>query len=473
MVNNNVFYAQNNGDWKPNWDNLANLMVDKYENEMEYQTEVKVCRNSLVKRDNNDYKFVFSTLEQANKVKFWDFFCDMLEDQTCSVGEKNKPINATEKAFSTKLLGRGTALISSFTAKELIKDKVILVTGAGGSIGSEIVRQLMLLEPKKIYSLDNDEYSLYKLSLELNGDALLTNDNLILADIRDKISISRIFAQINPDIVYHAAAHKHLPLLERSPIAAITTNIFGTDNIVSACIKYGVKYFVNISTDKAARPSSVLGLTKRLAELHTAGYKGGITKVASVRFGNVLGSRGSFLSTLIWQIKNEKTVAITHPDVSRFFMTVSEAAALVIEASSLANGGETYVLDMGSSIKIVDLIDRYVKITGCKTPKIIYTGLRKGEKLMEELFDPSEISTQTVHPRITKVNVEQSGTITYRDKIQLKSMIRINSTSEELRDHLVRLIYKIENRTKIVEENRLIDVNQELGSIKHVKIMHL
>lgn len=386
----------------------------------------------------------------------------------CSTCKRNNPINVVEKAFSAKLLERDTTPIYSFKAEELIKNKVILVTGAGGSIGSEIVRQLKLLKAKKIYCLDNDEYSLYGLSLELNENALLTNDNLILADIRDKMSISRIFAQINPDIVYHAAAHKYLPLLERSPVEAINTNVFGTDNIASACVKYGVKYFVNISTDKAARPISVLGITKRLAELCTAGYKReGVTKVASVRFGNVLGSRGSFLPTLMWQIENEKPVTITHPDVSRFFMTIPEAAALVIEASSLAIGGETYVLDMGTSVKIVDLINRYVEITGCQTPKIIYTGLRKGEKLHEELFDPSESNRPTANPLITKVNVDKSGTITDRDKRELKFMIRIMTTPEELLDYLLKLIYTIENRAKIVEEKeRLTEVNQELESAK-------
>jgi FlaA1/EpsC-like NDP-sugar epimerase len=368
---------------------------------------------------------------------------------------RNKQINATDKNFSTKLLGRDTTPIYSSAAKEFIKDKVILVTGAGGSIGSEIVRQLVPLEPNKIYCIDIDEYSLYRLSRELNKNPLLTNDNIILADIRDKISISRIFAQINPDIVYHSAAHKHLPLLERSPVAAINTNIFGTDNIASACVNHGVKSFVNISTDKAARPISVLGMTKRLAEFCTAGYKGGITKVASVRFGNVLGSSGSFLSTLRWQIGNEKPVTVTHPDVSRFFMSIQEASALVIEASSLATGGETYILDMGRSIKIVDLINRYVGIVGCQTPTIIYTGLRKGEKLHEELFDPSEICTPTTHQQITKINIDQSRIMTYRDKMQLKSMIRIKTTQEEFRDGLAKLIYKIENRTKIVgEKNR-------------------
>lgn len=360
----------------------------------------------------------------------------------------------TERDFTTKLIGRDTTPVYSFAAKELIKDKVVLVTGAGGSIGSEIVRQLISLKAKKVYCIDNDEFSLYRLSLELNGNALLTTDTLILADIKDKISISRIFAQTRPDIVYHAAAHKHLPLLERSPAAAISTNVSGTDNIVSACIKYDVKYFVNISTDKAAKPVSVLGISKRLAELCTAGYKNaGITKVASVRFGNVLGSRGSFLPTLIWQIENKKPVTITDPEVSRFFMTIPEASALVIEASVLATGGETYVLDMGNSVKIIDLIRRYIKITGCEIPKIVYTGLREGEKLHEELFDPNEVRVPTAHPRITKVNVDRSGTITEKDKMQLLSMILTKHSPEELREYLARLIYTIENRTQIVKGN--------------------
>lgn len=439
-------------DEKRYWNILANLMVEEYENERKYQSEVKLCKDILAKPDENDYKFLFSILEQSNRNKFWNFLCSIIESRTCSVCKKSKQIDATGIKISTILLGRDPIPIYSSSAKQFIKDKVILVTGAGGSIGSEIVRQLVLLEPKKIYCLDIDEYSLYMLSRELNKNALLDNDNIILADIRDKISISRIFAQINPDIVYHSAAHKHLPLLERSPVAAINTNIFGTDNVASTCINYGVKHFVNISTDKAARPISVLGMTKRLAELCTAGYKGGITKVASVRFGNVLGSSGSFLPTLIWQIENNGTVTVTHPNVSRFFMSIQEACSLVIEASSLAIGGETYILDMGKSIKIVDLINRYVEIIGCQAPNIIYTGLRKGEKLHEELLDPSEICTPTTHQRITKVNVDQSGIMTYRDKMQLKSIIRIKTTHEELRDSLAKLIYTIENRTKIVKE---------------------
>ncbi|MCO5381635.1 MAG: polysaccharide biosynthesis protein [Methanosarcina barkeri] len=376
-----------------------------------------------------------------------------------SVYNKIPSINLSNMGFSTKLLERDTTPIYSYRAKELIKGKVILVTGAGGSIGSEIVQQLVQLKAKEIYCLDNDEYSLYSLSLQLNGDALLTTENLILADVRDRKSMLRIFTQINPDIVYHAAAHKYLPLLERSPVEAINTNVFGTDNIISACIECEVKYFVNISTDKAARPVSVLGMTKRLAELCIAGYCGGITKVASVRFGNVLGSRGSFLQTLMWQIENEKPIQVTHPEVSRFFMTIPEAASLVIEASSLGLCGETYILDMGTSVKIVDLIDKFVRITGCKHPKIIYTGLREGEKLHEELLDPSEINTPTSHPLITKVDVDQFGIITDYDKMYLRAMVNLETSTEGIRDRLKELLDTIKNRTEVINIKQTVDVD--------------
>jgi FlaA1/EpsC-like NDP-sugar epimerase len=389
-----------------------------------------------------------------------------IEAHTC-YNNKIDLYNVLDKDFSTKLLERNTTPRYSLKAKKLIKDKTILVTGAGGSIGSEITRQLIRLKAKKVYCIDNDEYALYRLSLDLNGNALLTDDNIILADIKDKISISRIFAQINPDIVYHAAAHKHLPLLEISPVAAINTNVLGTDNIAAACVKYGVKYFVNVSTDKAASPVSVLGMTKRLAELCTAGYKNaGITKVASVRFGNVLGSRGSFLPTLIWQIENSKPITVTHPDVSRFFMSIPEAAALVIEASALSSGGETYVLDMGKPVRIMDLIDRYVNITGCRYPNITYIGLRPGEKLHEDLFDPTEICAPTIHPRIIQTKVEQSGMITYKDKMQLRYMINIKITPDELKNKLKWLMHEIENRQTLVkeqEQNIIIGTSRQLS----------
>jgi FlaA1/EpsC-like NDP-sugar epimerase len=212
--------------------------------------------------------------------------------------------------------------------------------------------------------------------------------------------------EVRPDVVFHAAAHKHLPLLERAPEAAVKTNVFGTQSVVRAAMAAGVDRIVNISTDKAANPTSALGWSKRLAE-HVAGKyaETSATKVASVRFGNVLGSRGSFLPTLMTQIQTGQTIRITDPGVARYFMTIPEAAGLVIEAACLASGGETYVLDMGAPVRIESLLRRYVELVNCPMPEVEYTGLRPGEKMSEELFDLRETHYATPHPRISKVDV--------------------------------------------------------------------
>ena len=336
------------------------------------------------------------------------------------------------------LLGRNTEHLYSSQASELIFNKVILVTGAGGSIGSEIVRQVTGLGAKRVYCVDQDEFALYQLQLNTVGSALLTDSNLILADIRNREVMDQIFSDVKPDIVFHAAANKHLPLLERSPASAITTNVLGTSNIANVCLKHNVKVFINISTDKAARPSSVLGFTKRLAEYCVSNIVGkSEMRVASVRFGNVLGSRGSFLPTLAWQIEAGKTVMLTDPETTRFFMTIREASALVIEASVLASEGETFVLDMGNPIKITDIIERYVRLTNSEMPEILVTGMRPGEKLHEELFDPSEVYSATAHPRISKVKVNEKTSVTEDRISELLSQISINVTPDYLKEKLV------------------------------------
>lgn len=338
----------------------------------------------------------------------------------------------------SQLLQRGTDPVYGLEARALIEDRTFLVTGAGGSIGSEVVRQLYKLRASTVYLVDRDEYALYRLQLDLTGTAMLDDPRFILADVSNAAEMNRIFAETKPYGVFHAAAHKHLPLLERSPSAGIVTNVLGTETIAAACVKHGVKRFVNVSTDKAANPTSVLGMTKRLAEMASANLAGSNTRIASVRFGNVLGSRGSFVETLSEQIARKRAITVTHPEVSRFFMSIPEAASLIIEAAVFAENGETYVLDMGEPVKILSLIRRYAELCGKEMPEVIFSGLRPGEKLHEELYDSSEVRRDTRHPRISAVNVD--NTATPGDIHVLYALASGGCSSYELREKMAHTI---------------------------------
>lgn len=359
--------------------------------------------------------------------------------------------NMTEEISAAELLLRNAPPIYGPEARKLISGKTILVTGAGGSIGSEIVRQIKRLDPNtRGYFIDNNEYALYNLQMSLTAQPLLNSSEYILADITNRAKMHEIFAEVKPHIVFHAAAYKQLPLLERAPEAAIKTNVLGTEIIAETCALHHVNYFVNISTDKAAQPTSILGMTKRLAEMRAMRYSTSTTKVASVRFGNVLGSRGSFVETLAYQMMKELPVTITDPEMSRYFMTIPEAASLVIEASVLANGGSTYVLDMGEQIKIVDLVQRYAQMTNHKSPKIIFTGIRPGEKLHEELFDPSEHYRCTPHPRIRAVDVS-TAFVSDEEFRELYHLVDCGISAASLRTALEQLISQSKRTVAILE----------------------
>ncbi len=299
-----------------------------------------------------------------------------------------------------RLLGRDEVHVVSDRVPGLIRSRRVLVTGAGGSIGSELCRQVRRFNPAALYMLDHDESNLHSLHLELAGSGLLDNDDIIVADIRDRARLEQIFAETRPDLVLHAAAHKHLPLLERHPCEGVKTNVIGTQHLVDLAIKYGTSRFVLISTDKAADPSSVLGATKRLAEVIVQASAGYQTTMSSVRFGNVLGSRGSLLSVLANQVANGHAITITHPDVTRFFMTIEEAAGLVLEAAVLAEYAETFVLDMGEPVGIVDLVEKYAAAIYLPEVRIKFTGLRPGEKLNEKVFSDAEVRVPTAHPKV-------------------------------------------------------------------------
>lgn len=284
----------------------------------------------------------------------------------------------------------------------MIEGSTVLVTGAGGSIGGELARQVHSLKPERLVLLDRDESLLQSMQIELEGSGLLDNDEVALACIRDSSQLHRIFDEVRPDVVFHAAALKHLPLLERYPHEAVLTNVLGTRNVMEAAMRAKVDVFVNVSTDKAADPTSVLGASKRVAELIARSYSNDIPQISSVRFGNVLGSRGSFLPLLVDRVASGAPVHLTHPDVKRFFMTIPEAAYLVINAATLGSDGDVFVLDMGNPVMLLELIHDYAALVGASTPEIIITGLRPGEKLEEVVFSESEPRSATRHPEIWK-----------------------------------------------------------------------
>jgi len=301
------------------------------------------------------------------------------------------------------LLGRRHVAANLKTADKELTGRRILVTGAGGSIGSELCRQIARANPAELMMLDRDESALHSLQLSLSGRALLDSSELILADVRDAERLARIMTERRPDIVFHAAALKHLPLLQRHPGEAVQTNVWGTLAVLEAC--RGVAKFVNISTDKAANPVSVLGYSKRITERLTAyaaaTYPG---TFLSVRFGNVLGSRGSVVTAFRAQIEAGLPITVTHPEVTRYLMTVQEAVHLVLQAAAIGRDGEALVLDMGKPVRIDD-VARQLAAQAPGPARIVYTGLRPGEKLHEELFGTGEIDARPLHPLISHVPV--------------------------------------------------------------------
>ncbi len=303
------------------------------------------------------------------------------------------------------LLGRPAATTDVASVREHIAGKRVLVTGAGGSIGVELCRQVHRLGPGELIMLDRDESALHAVQLALSGRALLDSEETVLADIRDQRRIREVFGKFRPDIVFHAAALKHLPLLESNPAEALKSNVWGTITVLEAAADNGVQSFVNISTDKAASPVSVLGYSKRIAERLTA-YMAAKTGAPylSVRFGNVLGSRGSVLTALSAQVVAGGPVTVTHPDVSRYFMLAEEAVHLVLQATAIGRGGEVLVLDMGEPVRIADMARRLTASAG-RDVDIVFTGLRPGEKLTEDRLGPGETDQRPCHPLICQVPV--------------------------------------------------------------------
>ncbi|MGW5952783.1 polysaccharide biosynthesis protein [Bacillus mycoides] len=339
--------------------------------------------------------------EKCRKTKAKTQIVPMLEDLL----DGKVSVNEFRDVQVEDLLGREPIQLDDAGIGEKITGKTILVTGAGGSIGSEICRQVMKYKPAKIVLLGHGENSIYNIEMEMRVTYKDTVEIVTeIADVQDRHKIFEIMKKHQPYIVYHAAAHKHVPLMERNPEEAVKNNIFGTKNVAEAADTFKVNTFVMVSTDKAVNPTNVMGATKRFAEMlvqHMASVSTG-TRFVAVRFGNVLGSRGSVIPLFKKQIQKGGPVTVTHPDMIRYFMTIPEASRLVIQAGTLARGGELFVLDMGDPVKIVDLAKNLITLSGYSVEEIgiKFTGLRPGEKMYEELLNEGEVHPEQIFPKI-------------------------------------------------------------------------
>ena len=327
------------------------------------------------------------------------------------------------------LLARHPKDLDKSVIENFIKDKTVLITGAGGSIGSEISRQCASFGAKQLILLDHSEFNLYSIAEELNEcDPVLVMQSVVTKELLDKT-----FEQYQPDIVVHAAAYKHVPLVEENIPEAIINNVIGTKNAIDCAIKHKVKKFVLISTDKAVRPTNVMGTTKRICELYAQNIVSGSTEIVAVRFGNVLGSSGSVIPKFKAQIEHGGPITVTHPDITRYFMLINEACELVLQAAAIAKGGEIFILDMGEPVKIIDLAKKMISLSGHDDIEIKFSGLRAGEKLYEELLiDDSDAKTQyesiTVAGKteynISKLNEDILELINTKEKLaKLKEMV--------------------------------------------------
>lgn len=340
------------------------------------------------------------------------------------------------------LLGRNKIQLDQKEIGSYIENKVVLVSGAGGSIGSELCRQIIAYHPKEVIMVDIYENNLYDLQQELKHIGV--KQQYLIASVRDEKTIEKIFKINNIDLVYHAAAHKHVPLMEDMPKEAIKNNIFGTYNVVNMACKYQAERFTLVSTDKAVNPTNVMGASKRMAELVIQSFAGGHTKIGAVRFGNVLGSNGSVIPLFKKQIAKGGPITITDPEINRYFMLIPEAVSLVLQAGGYASNGEIFVLDMGKPVKIVDLAKNLLHLSGLKEGKdidIIFTGLRPGEKLYEELILDKEVNEKTendliyvAHPiSLEKEEIQKRLDI-------LHELVHTNISNKEIKEKLMELI---------------------------------
>lgn len=342
------------------------------------------------------------------------------------------------------LVGRKPAVLELTQINLMLRDKVVLVTGAGGSIGSELCAQIAKFKPRKVIAVEISEYNLYQLEHSLLKLLPASHFEGIIADIKDKSQMEKIFADHRPQVIVHAAAYKHVPIMEKNPDQAIHNNVYGTRVVAELAVKYQLEKFVMVSTDKAVNPTNIMGATKRIAEMICQSYQSQTqrTKFVIVRFGNVIGSSGSVIPLFLKQIKEGGPVTVTHPEVNRFFMSISEAAQLILQASVIGKGGEIFVLDMGAPVKILDLARQLITLNGLEEGRdieIVFTGLRPGEKLYEEVLFETEVTIETSHPMIRVAKAREVGE---RFEQQLESVFGKSQThySSEIQDKVQVLV---------------------------------
>jgi FlaA1/EpsC-like NDP-sugar epimerase len=351
-------------------------------------------------------------------------------------------INQIREVKIEDLLGRAPINLDLKGIAKYINNKKVMITGAGGSIGSELARQISNFNPKELTLIGHGENSIYNTEMELKTRSPYLKLNAIICDMRNRKKIHKIFKSISPEVVFHAAAHKHVPLMESNPDEAITNNVLGTMNLIDAADLYNCEKFVMISTDKAINPTNIMGASKRIAEMLVLNKnKHTNTQFVIVRFGNVLGSRGSVVPLFKKQIEAGGPVTVTHPEVTRYFMTIPEAVQLVLQAGSMANGGEKFVLDMGEPIKIVELARDLIKLSGL-TPgvdiDIKYTGMRPGEKMYEELFYTKEKLSKTDNNKIMVSKGERINETDFLDKIE--KLLRTSTKNHQNRTLIKELV---------------------------------
>jgi len=354
------------------------------------------------------------------------------------------------------LLEREPIVLDEKQIKRKTLNRIILVTGAAGSIGSEIVRQLIRFKPKKIILFDHAETPLYDLELELKEKQYFDDFEIIIGSISNKSRINYILSEYRPSIVYHAAAYKHVPMMEGNPPEAVRTNILGTKNLADLSVHYGVEQFVLISTDKAVNPTNIMGASKRVAEMYVQALNNiSETNFTTTRFGNVLGSNGSVILRFKKQINEGGPVTVTHPEVTRYFMTIPESCQLVLEAGAMSEGGEIFLFDMGVSVKIIDLAKKMVKLSGLEIGKDIqikYTGLRPGEKLYEELLNDTENTLPTYHSKIMIAKVRQNKYENLNQAIENIQLLRKENNNNEIVKRMKEIVPEFKSKNSQYEE---------------------